>query len=104
MNVQEELLDRRLPIQFVVYQVHLRILHSGMTAMQVLALPDDQFASFAGKCFQVTCDAGFVPYQGDEALGLAFSVSSGLTLGLRGTEDMVTPLCLLLFSQWQRND
>lgn len=89
MNVQEELLDRRLPIQFIAYHIHVRLLHSGMTAEQALALPKPEFARFLGQCLQPTRDAGFVPYNPDEELALCFSMTGGLALGLRGTEDMV---------------
>lgn len=90
MNVQEELLDRRLPIQFVAYQIHLRLLHSGMSAEQALGLPPADFARFMGQCLQPTRDAALVPYNPDEELALCFSMTGGLTLGLRGTEDMVS--------------
>lgn len=92
MNSQEESLTRRLPVQLVVYMIHMRILHSGLTAAQVLALPPEKFGCFMGQCYQVTRDAQFVPYQADEAPALQCSMTGKLTLGLRGTEDMVSSI------------
>jgi hypothetical protein len=89
MNSQEESLSRRLPVQLVAYHIHLRILHSGLTADQVLALPEEKFGQFIAECLQITRDAGLVPYQADETLGLQCTITGGLGLGLRGTEDMV---------------
>lgn len=89
MNSQEESLTRRLPIQLVAYHIHLRILHSGLSAEQVLALPEDKFGQFIAECLQITRDAGLVPYQSDETLTFQCTATGELGLGLRGTEDMV---------------
>lgn len=96
MNSQEESLSRRLPIQLVVYHIHLRILHAGLTADQVLALPDEKFGQFIAECLQITRDAGLVPYQADETLAIQCTVTGGLGIGLRGTEDMVCPSFLFV--------
>jgi hypothetical protein len=90
MGAQVESLNRRLPLQLVAYHIHLRLLHSGLTAEQVLALPNAEFGLFVGQCCEINRDAGLVPYQRDGALALQISGSGTLTLGLRDTEDMVS--------------
>ena len=91
MNAQMEALDRRLPIQFVCYHISLRLLHSGMSAKQVLALPKTEFGRFMGECFQPTRDACLVPYARDTTVGIqiTFAKGFGFGLGLHDTEDMV---------------
>lgn len=98
MNAQEECLDRLLPEAIVVYHLYLKIVHSGMTAQQVLDLPEKEFGQFIGEVFQVTCDAGLVPYEKDFVPGLALSFSKGFTLAAVATEDIVSlPPCLHCF-------
>ena len=92
MNAQEECLDRLLPEAIVAYHLYLKIVHSGMTARQVLDLPDKEFGQFIGEMFQITCDAGLVPYEKDFVPGLALSFSKGFTLSAVATEDIVSGL------------
>lgn len=93
MNSQMEALDRRLPMQLVCYHIYLRLLHSGMSARQVVGLPPAEFGRFIGECCQVTRDACLVPYERDTTVGvqITFSNGFGFGLGLRDTEDMVSP-------------
>ena len=91
MNSQEESLKRPLPIQLVAYHIYLRILHSGMTAEAILKLDDVAFGRFFAQALQITCDAGLVPYQRDFVPGLAVSMTGGLKVQPRGTENMVSP-------------
>lgn len=97
MNSQMQALDRRLPIQVVCYHMYLRMLHSGMSAEQVLALPPAEFGRFIGECCQITRDAALVPYERDTTVGVQISFSNGFGfgLGLCDTEDMVRPFVLL---------
>lgn len=98
MNAQEECLDRQIPIAVAVYHVYLKLVHSGMTAEQVLALDDSGFGQFIGQAFQITCDAGLVPYEKDFIPGLALSFVEGFTLAAVASEDIVSPLSFLSLS------
>lgn len=93
LNSQMESLDRRLPIQLVCYHIYLRLLHSGMSAKQALALPPAEFGRFIGECCQLTRDPCLVPYERDTtiSMGITFAGSVGFELSLRDTEDMVSP-------------
>jgi hypothetical protein len=90
MNAQEECLDRQIPIGVAVYHMYLKLVHSGLTAQQVLALDDEPFGQFVGQAFQITCDAGLVPYEKDFIPGLALSFTEGFTLAAMASEDIVS--------------
>ena len=89
INSQEESLKRPLPIPLVAYHIALKILHTGMTVDAVLKMDDVSFGKFFAQAMQITCDAGLVPYQRDFIPGYGFSMSGGITLVARGTENMV---------------
>lgn len=91
MNAQQKTLTRRLPIQFIAYHFHLRILHSGMTAEQVLALPPAKFGLFVGQACEVNRDAALVPYNRDFTISPLLTMTGAMNIGLRDTEDMVSP-------------
>jgi hypothetical protein len=90
MNMQEESVSRPLPIPFVVYNFFLCLVHSGMTMESALKLDDEKFGHLFGECCQVTRDSGLVPYQRDFAPGFTVSMTGGLKLGARDTENMVS--------------
>ena len=85
-------MHRILPVGVLVYHAYLRIVHSGMSAQEVLGMPDEEFGQFFPQCFQVTCDAALVPYEKDFIPGLALSFTEGFTLAAVGSEDMVQKL------------
>lgn len=95
MNAQEECMDRSLPEAIVVYHLYLKLVHSGYTAEQLLALDDKPFGQFVGEAFQITCDAGLVPYEKDFVPGLALSFSKGFTLAAVASEDIVSFLVII---------
>ena len=92
MNSQEESLRRRLPIQVVAYNVYLTLLHSGMTAKEVLSLNQVDFGRFISQAWQVTKDPGLTPYERDFVPGVMVSMTGRVKLGARSTENMVIPL------------
>jgi hypothetical protein len=92
MNMQEESLDRKLPIPFVMYNFFLCLLHSGMTVEAALKLNDEKFGQLFSECCQVNTDVGIVPYKRDFAPGFTVSMTGGLKLVARDTENMVPPL------------
>ena len=91
MNSQEESLRRRLPIQVVAYNVYLTLLHSGMTAKEVLSLNQVDFGRFISQAWQVTKDPGLTPYERDFVPGVMVSMTGRVKLGARSTENMVIP-------------
>lgn len=94
MNVQEECVDRALPLPVVLYHIYLKVVHSGMTIRDVLAMNDVEFGQFVGESMQITCSAGLFPYEQDFVPGLCLSLFHGITLGAVPTENMVRdPFC-----------
>lgn len=91
MNSQEMSVKRLLPLPLVAYHIVLKILHSGMTADAVLKMDDVNFGKFIAQAMQITCDAFLVPYQRDFIPGFGFSMTGGLGVVARGTENMVFP-------------
>ncbi len=101
MSAQEESIKRRLPVALVAYHVYLKIIHSGLTAQQILELDDASFGQFLAEAFQLTCDAGLFPYEKDFIPSLSLSFEEGIFLTASGTEDLVKfvfvfAFCLLL--------
>jgi hypothetical protein len=94
MNAQEECIKRRLPVAVVFYHLYLKIVHSGLTAQEVLSLDDAQFGQFLAEGFQINCCAGLFPYEQDFLPCLSLSFEDGLTLGVSGTEDLVSLACM----------
>ena len=89
MNLQEGMLNRKLPIQLVVYHIHMQILHSGLTPQEVLALDTVSFGKFIAQALQPTRDPGWTPYERDFSVGMMCTMSGRLSLGVRDTENMV---------------
>jgi hypothetical protein len=96
LGAMEASVTRKLPVQLALYHVYLKIVHSGMTVQEVLALPDGEFGQFVGEALQFTCDAGLFPYEKDFIPALSLSFSEGLTLAAYGTEDLVRHAHFLL--------
>jgi hypothetical protein len=94
MDAQEESVRRLAPIPVVLYHLYLKTVHSGMTAQEVLSLPDQAYAQFTGEGFEVNCCAAIFPYEQDFVPGVAvdFFGGLGLTLTAVPTEDMVSSL------------
>lgn len=91
MGPQQESIDRFLPAPVVIYHQYLKIVHSGMTMEQVLALPDAKFAQFFAEGLQFTCDAGLFPYERDFFPELAINFTDGLSVTATDTEDLGWP-------------
>lgn len=71
--------------------MYLKVIHSGMTAQEVLALPDENFGKFFPEGLQINCDAGIFPYEKDFVPGLSLSFFEGVTVAAVPTENMVRP-------------
>lgn len=98
MNIQEECVDRALPLPIVLYHVYLKLVHSGRTIDDVLAMDDAEFGQFLGEAMQITCSAGLFPYEQDFVPGLCLSFFHGITLSTVPTEDMVSLSCAIPMS------
>ncbi len=89
MNSQEEALKRRIPIPLLMCNMALKILHSGMTAKEILELGPVDFGKFIGQACQMTADPCFNPYERDFVPGVMISMTGSIKLGARSTENMV---------------
>lgn len=69
--------------------MYLKIVHSGLTAEQVLALPDDEKGQLFLEGLLPNCCAGAFPYEQDFIPCISLSLEEGLCIAPLGTEDMV---------------
>ena len=69
-----------------------------------MKLDEVAFGRFFAQALQITRDAGLVPYQRDFVPGLAVSMTGGLKVQARGTENMVRRRSFLASSLWDRPD
>jgi hypothetical protein len=91
MNMQEGAVCRPLPIQFVAYNFFMTLFHTGMTMDAIMKLDNKRFGQLFGECCQVTVDGGLVPYKRDFGPGFTISLTGGIRLVARDTENMVRP-------------
>jgi hypothetical protein len=89
MGVQQEMIERLIPVPVLLYTQYLKIVHSGKRIGEIMQLPDAEFGQFTGEGWHMTSDAGLFPYEGDKLPGLSVSFSGGLSLTATGTEDLV---------------
>ena len=89
MSAQQECVKRPLPIALVAYHLYLKLVHSGLTAQEVLALHDEEFGQVFGQGLQINCDAAIFPYEMDFVPGLSLSFFEGVTIAAVPTENMV---------------
>lgn len=90
MSAQQECVLRPLPIAIVSYHLYLKLVHSGMTAQEALALSDEKYGQFIGQGLQINCDAAVFPYEMDFVPGLSLSFFEGVTIAAVPTENMVS--------------
>ena len=95
LHFQADSITRLLPHQLVLYHMYLKIVHSGMTAKQILELPDEEKGQLFLEGLQVNCCAGIFPYEQDFVPCVALSFDTGVGLVPLGTEDMVRTHALL---------
>jgi len=91
LGAQQEMISRPAPIPVFLYHQYLRIVHSGKTIQEVLALPDEDFAPFYLQGCPLNCDAGLFPYEKDFVPGLGLTDEEEITLVASGTEDLGWP-------------
>ena len=89
LHFQTDSVTRLLPHQLVLYHMYLKIVHSGLTAEQVLALPDDEKGQLFLEGLLPNCCAGAFPYEQDFIPCISLSLEEGLSIAPLGTEDMV---------------
>jgi hypothetical protein len=89
MNMQEGAACRPLPIQLVAYNFFMTLFHTGMTMDAIMKLDKKRFGQLFGECCQVTVDGGLVPYERDYGPGFTISLTGGIRLVARDTENMV---------------
>jgi hypothetical protein len=77
--------------------MYLKVVHSGMTVKQILALPDDEKGQLFLEGLQLNCCAGIFPYEQDFVPCIGLSLDEGLGLAPLGTEDMVCTFPLFFF-------
>lgn len=91
MNLQEGGIKRLLPIQLVAYNFFMCLVHTGMTMDTILKMDNKKFGQLFGECCQINVDGGLVPYKRDFSPGFTISMTGGLKLVARDTENMVSP-------------
>lgn len=96
MGVQQEMIQRLIPVPVLLYNQYLHIVLSGKRIDEIMQLPDAEFGQFVGEGLHMTKDAGLFPYGRDTLPALSVSFSGGLSLTPTGTEDLVSPFFVFL--------
>ena len=89
MDMHENQWNRRVPLAFALYNMYLKVEHTGMKLSDILKLNDKLFAPIFCTSLHVTCDAGLVTYERDMDMAMVFSIFGGMGIQPVSTENMV---------------